>query len=72
MLLIDDILMLPFKGLVGVFKKIGEMAETELSDAGRIREKLQEARLKLEMDEISEEEYEKLEAELLSRLDSIR
>jgi len=72
MLLIDDLLLLPLRGVIGIFKKINEMAETELSDADRIREKLMEARLKFELDEMSEEEYEKVETELLSRLDSLR
>ncbi|MDA8388673.1 MAG: gas vesicle protein GvpG [Nitrospiraceae bacterium] len=72
MLLVDDLLMLPLRGFIGIFKKIGEMAETESSDADRIREKLMEARLGFELDEISEEEYEKLETELLARLNSLR
>jgi len=72
MLLIDDLLLLPLRGVIGIFKKINEMAETELSDADRIREKLMEARLKFELDEIGEEEYEKVETELLARLDSLR
>ncbi len=72
MLLIDDLLLLPLRGVIGIFKKINEMAETELSDADRIREKLMEARLKFELDEMSEEEYEELETELLARLDSLR
>lgn len=72
MLLVGDLLSLPFKGLVGVFRKIQEMAESELSDEGLLRERLMSLRLKFEMDEISEEEYEREEGEILRRLDRIR
>jgi hypothetical protein len=68
MLLIDDILLLPFKGFWGVFKKIQEMAERELSDEGYIRERLMELQMRFELDEISEEEYNRQEKELMQRL----
>jgi len=68
MLLIDDILILPFKGLFGVFKKIQEMAEHELSDENYIRERLMELQMRFELDEISEEEYNRQEKELVQRL----
>jgi len=71
-LLIDDLLLLPFKGFIGIFKKIHEMAERELSDEDYIREKLMELQLRFELDEISEEEYTKQEKELLARLDAVR
>ena len=61
MLLIDDLLLLPVKGFIGIFKKIHEMAEQELSDEGYIRERLMELQLRFELDEISEEEYTKQE-----------
>lgn len=70
MLLIDDLLLLPFRGIAGIFRKIHEMAERELSDENYIRERLMELQLKYELDEISEEEYARLEKELLARLDS--
>ena len=72
MLLIDDLLLLPVKGFIGIFKKIHEMAEQELSDEGYIRERLMELQLRFELDEISEEEYTKQEKELMIRLDAIR
>ncbi len=72
MFLIDDLLLLPVKGFVGIFKKIHEMAEREVSDEGYIRERLMELQLKFELDEISEEEYTKQEKELMARLDAIR
>ncbi|MBI4684684.1 MAG: gas vesicle protein GvpG [Nitrospirae bacterium] len=72
MLLIDDLLLLPFKGLAGVFKKIHEMADRELSDEDYIRERLMELQLRFELDELSEEEYIKQEKGLMARLDTIR
>ncbi len=72
MFLIDDLLMLPVKGFMGIFKKIHEMAEQELSDETYLREKLMALRLRFELDEIGEEEYSQQERELLARLDAAR
>ena len=71
MLPIDDLLLLPVKGFIGIFKKIHEMAEHELSDEDYIRERLMELQLRFELDEISEEEYTKKENELMARLDAV-
>ena len=72
MLLIDDIFLAPLKGLIWLGKKINEVAEREISDEGRIKEKLMELQLCFELDEISEKEYKKQEKELLERLDTIK
>jgi hypothetical protein len=72
MLLIDDLLLLPIKGFIGIFKKIHEMAVQELSDEDYVRERLMELQLKYELDELSEEEYTKREKELMERLDGIK
>ena len=72
MFLIDDVLILPVKGLLGIVKKIHEMVEQELSDETRIREKLMSLQLRFELEEISEEEYHRHEKELLNRLDAAR
>ncbi len=72
MFLIDDILLAPLKGVIWLGKKINEVAEKEVSDEGRIKEKLMELQMRFELDEISEEEYKKQEKELLVRLDTIR
>jgi len=73
MFLIDDILLAPIKGVIWVAEKVKEIAEQELYDEGRIKERLMELQLQFELyDEISEEEYKKQEKELLARLDAIR
>lgn len=72
MLLIDDLLLLPFKGFVGIFRKIHEMAEHELSDEEYIRDKIMELQLRFELDEISEGEYTEQEKGLMAQLDVVR
>lgn len=72
MLLIDDLLLLPFKGFIGIFRKIHEMAEHELSDEEYIRDKVMELQLRFELDEISEEDYAEQEKELIAQWDIIR
>jgi len=72
MFLIDDILLAPLNGIIWLGKKINEVVEKEFSDEGLIKERLMEIQLKFELDQISEKEYNKQEAELLARLDAIR
>jgi len=72
MFLIDSILLAPVKGVIWFGKKINEVVEKETSDQGVIKEKLMELQLQFELDEISEDEYNKKEKELLERLDVIR
>jgi len=71
MFLIDDIFLAPLNGVVWLGKKIDEIVEKELSDDGRIKEKLMELHLQFELDEISEKEYRLQEKELVERLDAI-
>jgi hypothetical protein len=72
MLVVDDILLSPWKGLVAVFKKIQEMAEREVSDEKYTLGKLMELQLRYELEEISEEEYNEEEAKLQAKLNAIR
>lgn len=70
MLLVDDILFSPVKGIMWIFRQIHELAEEELAgEADRIRESLTELYMQLETGEITEEEFEQQEAVLLDRLD---
>jgi hypothetical protein len=72
MFLIDDILLVPLKGVIFIGKKINEVIEKEMSDEGAIKERLIALQLKFEMDEIDEEEYDRREDELLKLLEEIR
>jgi len=60
------------KGLVFIAEKINELMEREISDEGRIKERLMALQLKFEMDEISVEEYDRQEEELLGLIENIR
>ena len=72
MFLIDDLLLAPLKGVIFLAEKINEVIEKETSDEGSIKERLMSLQLKFEMDEISEEEYDEREDELLKLLENIR
>ena len=72
MFLIDDILLAPLNGIIWLGKKINEVAEKEFSDEGLIKEKLMQLQLRFAIDEISEENYNRQEKELLERLEAIR
>jgi len=72
MSLLFDLLTLPVsgpvKGLAWIAEKIVEQADRELYDEESIRGQLAELEMRQEIEEISEEEYEKEEADLLARL----
>ncbi len=73
MFIIDDLLIgLPAKGLINIFKKIYEMAQEESTDESKIKEELLRLQTMYEIDQISEEEYQKKETALLERLTAIR
>lgn len=73
MLIVDDILLFPIKGINWVFKQIHDIAEEELEgEADRIRESLTDLYMLLETGQITEEEFEQQEKELLDRLDSLQ
>jgi hypothetical protein len=72
MLLIDDILMSPCKGLLWVFEEIHKTAVGELDgEAERIRNELTDLYMMLETEQIAEEEFDLREAALLDRLDQL-
>jgi len=53
-------------------RKINEIVEGEMSDEGAIKEQLMKLQFRFEMDELSEEEYDRLEDEFLTALAGIR
>ncbi|GHO80847.1 hypothetical protein KSD_86180 [Ktedonobacter sp. SOSP1-85] len=65
-------LMLPAKGLIGIFKKIAEMAEAELTDESKIREGLVQLEDLYDNGKITEEEYHEREDRLMERLNMAR
>ncbi|MBI5417086.1 gas vesicle protein GvpG [Candidatus Poribacteria bacterium] len=72
MFIIDDLIFSPLNGVVWLGEKINEVLEKEMSDEGKIKERLMKLQLDFELDEISEKEYIENEKEILSQLDAIR
>lgn len=72
MFLIDDLLLLPISGIKFVLGQIQKVVDRELNDESVIKEQLLELELRREMEEISEEEYQKTAAVLFARLRVIK
>src|SRR5918998_4524929 len=72
MFLIDDILLAPVNGFKFILNQIQKMADRELNDDTVIKEQILELQMRLELEEISEEDYKEQEAELFARLRVIR
>ena len=72
MLVIDDILLFPFRGLMFVFREIQNAAQEEVAnDAEAIRTELRELYMTLETGRITEEQFDAREKQLLDRLEQI-
>ena len=70
MLIVDDILLFPVKGLLWVFEEICNAAEQDRLDEGeRITQEIQQLYTMWEGGEIDDTEFDRREAELLDRLD---
>jgi len=63
---------LPLDGLLWVANRIKEQAEAVYYDEGAVRARLLELELKLDLGEISEEDYQTAEDELIDLLNDIR
>ena len=72
MLIIDDLLFLPINGFRFILGQIQKFADQELNDESVIKEQLLELQLRLEMEEVSEEDFQEQEAELFARLRAIK
>ena len=76
MILLDDLLLLPLKAPVSGFrwimKQIQTMADNELMNDQVWKERLIELQMKLELGEISDEDYAAEEAVIFQRLREIR
>ena len=72
MFLIDDLLLAPVNGFKFILGQIQKMADQELNDDTVIKEQLLELQMRLELEEISEEEFADREAELFARLRVIK
>jgi hypothetical protein len=73
MILIDDILMSPFRGLLWIFEEIRDAAEQERgAEADAITLELQRLYTTFESGQITESEFDLKESALLDRLDRIQ
>jgi hypothetical protein len=73
MLIIDDILLSPMRGIFWIFREIYNAALEETAhEADAITQELSELYMMLETGSISEKEFDIREKELLDRLDAIR
>jgi hypothetical protein len=72
MLIIDDLLLSPVSGFKFILSQIQKMADRELNDETVIKEQLLELQMRLELNEISETEYQEIEAEIFSRLRTLK
>lgn len=69
MFILDSLLV---GGLRFVLDKIALAADRELNDETSLRERLLEAQMRLELGEIDQDEFTRLEAEILERIRRIR
>lgn len=72
MFLIDDLLMAPVNGFKFILGQVQKIADKELNDDSFIKEQLLELQMRLELDDISEEEFREREADLFARLRVIK
>ena len=71
MLLVDDLLMLPFSGFGFILRTLERIAEEQYTDDAPVKERLLELQLKLESGEISEADYAEEEATIIRELREI-
>jgi len=69
MLIIDTLLI---GGLRFVLDKIATAVDTEMNDDSALREQLLAAQMRVELGEMSQDEFNRLEADILARLREIR
>ncbi len=73
MFLIDDILLAPIKGIVWIAEKVRDMAAEELEDAPeKLQRELLDLQMALEVEQITETEYQKREKDILERLEALK
>jgi hypothetical protein len=68
-IVIDSLFLSPIKF---VLERIAEAVDSELDDETNLKEELLAAQMRLELGEISEEDFTEIEAEVLARLRAIR
>lgn len=72
MFIIDDILLSPAKGFMWLVKELHKAAEAEMADERTaLMRRLQSLHMRLEAGELDEAEFERLEEDLLDRIEAL-
>jgi hypothetical protein len=71
-LLIDDLLLIPVSGFKFILGQLQELADKELNDESVIKSQLLELQMRLELEEVSDEDFKTQEADLFARLRLIK
>ena len=71
-LIVDDILLSPCKLVRWIGKELYEHAEAQMTDESAIRRQLLQLQMRLELEDLSEDDYLEQEAILMRRLDAVR
>lgn len=69
MLIIDDLII---AGLRFVLDKVASAVDAELNDDDVLRERLLEAQMRLELEEITQQEFDDIEADIVARIREIQ
>jgi Gas vesicle protein G len=69
MLIIDSLIV---SGVRFVLDKIAAAVDTELNDDSVLRERLLDAQMRLELGELSQEDFDQLEADIVARIRVIK
>lgn len=69
MLIIDDLII---AGLRFVLDKVASAVDAELNDDDVLRERLLEAQMRLELEEITQQEFDDIEADIVARIRGIQ
>lgn len=72
MLLIDDLLLLPFTGFKAILRTLARVAEEQYTDDAPLKEELLRLQVELEDGALTEKEYERREAQILRDLREIQ
>ena len=73
MFLIDDILLLPARMGMDIVEKIRDMALEQLEDSPeKLQRELLDLELALETEDITEEEYNKKEKDILAKMEALK
>lgn len=72
MFLVDDLLLAPFRGIKFIAESVHDAAQEHIENERQaLRDEINDLYMQLEIGEITEEEFERREKEILDRLDEL-